>query len=189
MAVAPPIEVTEMLRAWRQGDQEAFARLTSLVETELHHLAQRYMRNEPAGHTLQPTALINEAWMRLIDWKNVEWQNRAHFFGVMAQVMRRVLVDHARHRRAQKHGGDVLRVSLSGAEEAAHEPGADVLALNDALNTLALFDPRKSQIVELRFFGGLTEEEAADALQISLRTLQREWSLARAWLYNELNPS
>lgn len=186
MTASSPNEVTQLLLDWRQGDEVAFARLASLVEAELHQLAAQYMRRESADNTLQPTALINEAWLRLIDWKNVEWQNRAHFFGVAAQMMRRVLVDHARRRRAIKQGGDVLRVSLTHAEAAFKEESADIITLNDALEALALFDKRKSQIIELRFFGGLTEEETAEALNIPLRTLQREWSLARAWLYNEL---
>lgn len=187
MTASSPNEVTQLLLDWRQGDEAAFARLASLVEAELHQLASQYMRRESADNTLQPTALINEAWLRLIDWKNVEWQNRAHFFGVAAQMMRRVLVDHARRRRAVKQGGDALRVSLTQAEAAAIDQSADVIALNDALDTLASFDQRKSQIIEMRFFGGLSEAETAEALNIPLRTLQREWSLARAWLYNELN--
>lgn len=187
MTDATPHEVTQLLLAWGNGDEAALARLAALVEAELHRLAQAYMSREPTGHTLQPTALINEAWQRLIDWKNVEWQNRAHFFGVAAQVMRRVLVDHARRRRALKQGGTALRVSLSDAANLAQAPTADVIALNDALEALARFDARKSHIIELRFFGGLTEEETAAALELPLRTLQREWSLARAWLYQELN--
>jgi RNA polymerase sigma factor (TIGR02999 family) len=179
-------EVTQLLQDWSNGDDAALPRLTALVEKELHRLAEGYMRREPADHTLQPTALINEAWMRLIDWKPAQWQNRAQFFGVVAQVMRRVLVDHARRRRALKHGGQALMVSLTSAEDAANEQSADVIALHDALETLAAFDERKSRIVELRFFGGLSEEKTAEALNLSLRTLQREWSLARAWLYNEL---
>jgi RNA polymerase sigma-70 factor, ECF subfamily len=187
MTEATPHEVTQLLRAWGQGDEAALAQLAALVEAELHRLAQGYMRREPEGHTLQPTALINEAWQRLIDWQNVEWQNRAHFFGVAAQMMRRVLVDHARRRRALKQGGTALRVSLTDAGNVANEPTADVIALNDALETLACFDARKSRIIELRFFGGLNEEETATVLKVSLRTLQREWSLARAWLFKELS--
>ena len=147
------------------------------------------MRREPADHTLQPTALINEAWLRLIDWKPAEWRNRAQFFGVVAQVMRRVLVDHARRRRALKHGGDALKVSLAQAEQWPSESGADVIALNDALVTLASFDERKSRIVELRFFGGMTEEETAEAMEIpdivkavthyvALRVIERDKALA-----------
>lgn len=183
---SPRREVTQLLHDWSNGDEAALSRLVSLVEAELHRLAEGYMRREPADHTLQPTALINEAWLRLIDWKPAEWRNRAQFFGVVAQVMRRVLVDHARRRHALKHGGDALLVSLTQAEQWPSESGADVIALNDALDTLASFDERKSRIVELRFFGGMTEEETAEAMEIPLRTLQREWSLARAWLHNEL---
>ncbi|MGE0129637.1 MAG: sigma-70 family RNA polymerase sigma factor [Blastocatellales bacterium] len=184
--VPPTHEVTQLLQDWRNGDEAALSHLISLVEADLHRLAEGYMRREPADHTLQPTALINEAWLRLIDWKPGEWRNRSQFFGVVAQVMRRVLVDHARRRRALKHGGDALKVSLAEAEQWPSDSSADVIALNDALDTLASFDERKSRIVELRFFGGMTEEETAETMDIPLRTLQREWSLARAWLYNEL---
>ncbi|MEK7832112.1 MAG: sigma-70 family RNA polymerase sigma factor [Acidobacteriota bacterium] len=182
-------EVTQLLQAWNKGDEAALAQLIPLVESELHRLAQAYMQRESSDNTLQPTALINEAWLRLIDWKNVEWQNRAHFFGVSAQIMRRVLVDHARRRKALKQGGEAMMVSLTQAGAVANEQTADVIALNEALNTLATFDERKSRIVELRFFGGLTEEEAAEVLKISLRTLQREWNLARAWLFRTLSPA
>jgi RNA polymerase sigma factor (TIGR02999 family) len=183
---SPPDEVTQMLLAWTDGDESALARLVPLVETELHRLAQAYLHRERFDHTLQTTALVNEAYLRLIDWKAVQWQNRAHFFGVAAQLMRRILVDHARRRRALVRGGDALRVSMAEAENAGVERGADVIALNDALDTLASFDERKSRIVELRFFGGLTEQETAEVMKISLRTLQREWSLARAWLFQNL---
>ena len=182
-------EVTQLLLAWNSGDEAALEQLVPLVERELHGLAENYLRRESAGNTLQPTALINEAWLKLIDWKNVEWQNRAHFFGVAAGMMRRVLVDHARRRKALKQGGDAMRVSLVQAENAANNQTADVIALNDALNTLATFDERKSRIVELRFFGGLTEEETAEVMKVSLRTLQREWNMARAWLFKELSPA
>lgn len=180
-------EVTQLLLAWNNGDEAALEQLVPMVERELHGLAEAYLRRETAGNTLQPTALINEAWMRLIDWKNVEWQNRAHFFGVAAGMMRRVLVDHARRRKALKQGGGAMLVSLTHA--GAAEQTADIIALNDALNTLSTFDERKGRIVELRFFGGLTEEETAEVLKIPLRTLQREWSMARAWLFKELSPA
>lgn len=189
MTASSPNEVTQLLLDWRQGDEAAFGRLASLVEAELHQLASQYMRRESADNTLQPTALINEAWLRLIDWKNVEWQNRAHFFGVAAQMMRRVLVDHARRRRAFKQGGQAMRVSLTQAETFTNEQSADVIALSDALDALSSFDKRKSLIIELRFFGGLTETETAEVLKMPIRSLQREWSLARAWLYKELNPT
>jgi RNA polymerase sigma factor (TIGR02999 family) len=182
-------EVTLLLQAWNNGDEAALAQLIPLVESELHRLASAYMRGESANNTLQPTALMNEAWLRLIDWKNVEWQNRAHFFGVSAQIMRRVLVDHARRRKALKQGGDAVMLSLTNAKAVADEQTVDVIALNDALNSLATFDERKSRIIELRFFGGLTEEETAEVLKISLRTLQREWNMARAWLFRTLSPA
>ncbi len=180
-------EVTQLLLAWNNGDEAALEQLVPMVERELHGLAEAYLRRESVGNTLQPTALINEAWMRLIDWKNVEWQNRAHFFGVAAGMMRRVLVDHARRRKALKQGGGAMLVSLTQAGAAAAEQTADIIALNDALNTLSTFDEQKGRIVELRFFGGLTEEETAEVLKIPLRTLQREWSMARAWLFKELS--
>ena len=186
---SPPHEVTQLLQAWNNGDEAALAQLIPLVESELHNLAASYMRRESADNTLQPTELINEVWLRLIDWKSVEWQNRAHFFGVAAGMMRRVLVDHARRRRGIKQGGNVLLVSLTQANAVADKQTADVIALNDALDTLATFDERKSRIVELRFFGGLTEEETAEVLKMPLRTLQREWNLARAWLFRTLSPA
>ena len=180
-------EVTQLLRAWSDGDQAALSRLAPLVEAELHRLAGAYLRRERQGHTLQTTALVNEAYMRLIDDSAVRWQNRAHFYGIAAQVMRRILVDHARRRLKQKRGGDPLRVSLAEAErKPAEEPSADIIALDEALSSLSQFDARKSQIVELKFFGGMQEEAIAEVLKISLRTVQREWNLARAWLYNEL---
>ena len=179
-------EVTRLLRAWGEGDEAALARLAPLVESELHKLAVSFLRRERAGHTLQSGALVNEAYLRLLGDSEVKWQNRAHFYGIAAQLMRRVLVDHARRRRKLKRGGDALRVSLAGADRAAQEPSADIIALDEALSSLSEFDARKSQIVELKFFGGLQEEAIAGVLKIPLRTVQREWSLARAWLYNEL---
>ncbi len=182
-----PHEVTQWLLAWGQGDEGALAQLVPLVETELHRLAELYLRRERPGHTLQPTALVNEAFVRLIDGGAVQWQNRAQFFGITAQVMRRILVDHARRRQQQKRGGaEALRVSLSQAENVAQEQSASVIALDDALAALEAFDPRKSRLVELKFFGGLSEEEIAEVLNLSLRTVQRDWNLARAWLYQEL---
>lgn len=179
--------VTQLLLAWGQGDEGALAQLVPLVEAELHRLAQLYLRRERSGHTLQPTALVNEAFVRLIDGGAVQWQNRAQFFGITAQVMRRILVDHARRRQQLKRGGAaVLRVSLTQAENAAHEQSASILALDDALAALGAFDPRKSRLVELKFFGGLSEEEIAEVMNLSLRTVQRDWNLARAWLYQEL---
>jgi RNA polymerase sigma factor (TIGR02999 family) len=180
-------EVTQLLLAWNAGDQTALDQLAPLVERELHRLAQGYLNHERRGHSLQATELVNEAYVRLIDWRSVRWQNRAHFFGMAAQLMRRILVDHARRRHFQKRGGDAIQVSLAKAENIAEERGVDVIALDDALNALAQFDERKSRIVELRFFGGLSEAEIAEALNVSLRTVQREWNLAHAWLYRELS--
>jgi RNA polymerase sigma-70 factor, ECF subfamily len=179
-------EVTQLLRAWSAGDAAALAQLVPLVEAELHRLARHYLAGERAGLSLQASDLVNEAYLRLIDWQTAQWQNRAHFFGVAAQLMRRILVDHARRRLNQKRGGDVLRVSLTGAGNIAQENSASIIALDDALTTLASFDPRKCQIVELKFFGGLSEAEIVEVTKLPLRTVQREWNLARAWLYNEL---
>lgn len=187
MAASSSHEVTQLLLAWRDGDEAALAQLAPLVQAELHRLAERYLRRERAGHTLQATALVNEAYLRLIDAHSIQWQNRAHFFGLAAQVMRRVLVEHARQRQQLKRGGAALQVSLAEAEAVAQQRSARVLALDDALRVLAHFDQRKSRIVELKFFGGLSEEEIAEVLQISLRTVQRDWNLARAWLYHELS--
>jgi RNA polymerase sigma-70 factor (ECF subfamily) len=184
--VSSPHEVTRLMRAWSDGDEAALARLAPLVEAELHRLAGSYLRRERPGHTLQTTALVNEAYLRLIDDSAVQWQNRAHFYGIAARLMRRVLVDHARRRQKLKRGSDPLRVSLAEAENAAPESSPDIIALDEALSSLAKLDPRKSQIVELKFFGGLQEEAIAGMLKISLRTVQREWNLARAWLFNQL---
>jgi RNA polymerase sigma factor (TIGR02999 family) len=179
-------QVTQLLRAWSDGDEGALERLAPLVDAELHRLAGSYLRRERPGHTLQATALINEAYLRLIDDTVVEWHNRTHFYGIAAQLMRRILVDHARRRQKLKRGGDPLRLSLAAAENAGQAPSADIVALDEALLSLSKFDERKSQIVELKFFGGLEEEEIAEVMKVSLRTVQREWNLARAWLYNEL---
>lgn len=187
MASSPKHEVTQMLLAWNDGDENALERLIPYVEAELHRLAQYYLSRERPGHTLQATALVNEAFLRLIDSQSVQWQNRAHFFGITAQVMRRILVDHARRRRNQKRGGELLRVSLVEAENVAGGRDTSVIALDEALQLLAEFDQRKSRIVELKFFGGLSEEEIAEVLQVSLRTVQRDWNLARAWLFKELS--
>ncbi len=179
-------EVSQLLLAWSDGDETALEKLVPLVETELHRLAHLYLRQEHPGHTLQTTALVNEAYLRLIDWKNVHWQNRAHFFGVSAGLMRRILVDHARSHHYRKRGGEAIRVSLSEAAETPRERTADLVALDEALNNLAALDARKSRIVELRFFGGLSVEETAEVLRVSSRTVMREWGLAQAWLYREL---
>lgn len=187
MLTASKPEVTQLLLAWSNGDENALAKLAPLVQHELRNLARRYLSHERHGHTLQPSDLVNEAYLRLIDSKTVQWQSRAHFFGIAAQVMRRILVDHARRRNELKRGGGAVQVSLAVAEQLATEKGTDVLALDEALSQLATFDPRKSQIVELRFFGGLSESETAEVMKVSLRTIQREWNLARAWLYQQLS--
>ena len=180
-------EITQLLIAWKGGDQAALEALSPLINQELHRLAKHYMAGERQGHVLQPTALVNEAWLRLIDWQNVEWQNRAHFFGLAAQIMRRILVDYARARRREKRGGDALHVSLSEAANVAQEQRADLEALDDALKTLEKLDPRQARVVELRFFAGLSLEETAEVLKVSLSTVRRDWSLAEAWLFRELS--
>jgi RNA polymerase sigma factor (TIGR02999 family) len=179
-------EVTQLLVAWSKGDQAALERLTPLVYRELHRLAKGYMHRERPGHLLQTTALVNEAYMRLIDWKAVCWKDRAHFFGVAAQLMRRILVDFARARHQDKRGGAMRQVSFDEAAAVTVEQTAELIALDEALDQLAAIDPRRSRMVELRFFGGLSEEETAEALKVSPRTVRREWSLARAWLRREL---
>jgi RNA polymerase sigma factor (TIGR02999 family) len=180
-------EVTRLLLAWNEGEQAAFEKLMPLVHAELHRLAHRYMKGERRGHTLQTTALIHEAYVRLVDWKNVRWQNRAHFFGVSARLMRRILVDFARSRPYLKGAGQLQQVSLDEALAVSEEPSADLVALDDALTALAELDPRKSRVVELRFFGGLSVEETAEVLQVSPITVMREWNKAKAWLYRELS--
>jgi RNA polymerase sigma factor (TIGR02999 family) len=180
-------EVTALLLAWSQGDPSALEKLTPLVYQELHRLARGYMGREHAGHTLQTTALVHEAYLRLIDSSRVRWQNRAHFFAVAAQLMRRILVDFARSRHQLKRGGEAPRVSLSEAFEVAGEKDADLVALDDALQNLASVDLRKSRVVELRFFGGLSVEETAEVLQVSPDTVMRDWRLAKLWLLRELS--
>jgi RNA polymerase sigma factor (TIGR02999 family) len=184
-AVSP--NVTKLLVAWGKGDREAFDRLMPQVQQELHRIADHYMAGERAAHDLQATALINEAYLRLVEWKDVQWADRAHFFGMAANMMRRVLVDHARRRDRAKRGGDAIHVSLVEAAHVPTEERADVLALDEALQQLEKLDARKSRIVEMRFFGGLSLEETAEALNISVATIRRDWSLARAWLFRELN--
>ena len=182
---APPGDVSAILRAWSDGDQRALDRLTPIVYDELRRLARRYMRRERPGHSLQTSALVNEAYMRLVDYKRMQWQNRAHFFAVSAQLMRRILVDHAR-RRNLKRGGGVPHVSLDDAAVVTGEAATDLVALDDAMNALARLDPRKVQVVEMRFFGGLSVEETAAVLKVSPVTVMRDWSSAKAWLYREL---
>jgi RNA polymerase sigma factor (TIGR02999 family) len=181
-------EITQLLVAWNQGDQAALEALTPLINQELRRLAKRYMAGERQGHLLQPTALVNEAWLRLIDWQNVEWQNRAHFFGLAAQMMRRTLMEYARVQHREKRGGrEGIQVSLSEAANVAPERSADLIALDDALQALEKLDPRQARVVELRFFAGLSQEEVAEALNVSVGTVRRDWSLAEAWLFRELN--
>jgi RNA polymerase sigma-70 factor (ECF subfamily) len=181
----PGGEVTKFLRAWGDGDRDALDKLTPVVYDELHRLARRYMRGERPGHSLQTSALVNEAYMRLVDYKGMQWQNRAHFFAVSAQLMRRILVDHAR-RHNLKRGGGVQHVSLDDTAIVGGERAADLVALDDALNLLGTLDPRKVQVVEMRFFGGLSVEETAEVLKVSAVTVMRDWSTAKAWLYREL---
>lgn len=181
-----PQSITQLLVAWGQGDRAALEQMIPLVYQELRQRAEHYLRHERPGHLLQPTALVNEAYLRLIDCDNIQWQNRAQFFAVAAQLMRRILVDFARERDYAKRGGGLRQVPLAEAAIAPHEKNTDLVALDDALNTLAELDPRQSRVVELRFFGGLKLEEIAEVLKVSVGTVRRDWSLAQAWLYNEL---
>ena len=178
----PPNDVTQLLVAWGNGDQAARDELMPLVYAELHRLAHRHIKKERPGHTLQTSALVNEAFVRLVDQRDVHWQSRAHFFGIAAQMMRRILVDYARKRRFAKRGGDQLQVSLNEELVAANQRSADVVLLDDALTQLAEIDERKSKVVELKFFGGLSIEETAEALDVSPGTVMRDWTLAKAWL-------
>jgi RNA polymerase sigma-70 factor (ECF subfamily) len=178
-------EISQLLRDWSGGDQSALERLTPIVYQELHRLARSHMRRERPGHSLQTTALVNEAYMRLVDYKRMEWQNRAHFFAASAQVMRRILVEHAR-RHNLKRGGGVPHVSLDEAAVVGGNRSADLVALDDAMNDLARVDSRKVQVVEMRFFGGLSVEETAEVLKVSPVTVMRDWNTAKSWLYREL---
>ena len=178
-------EVSGLLRAWSDGHRDALDRLTPIVYDELYRLARRYMKGERPGHSLQATALVNEAYMRLVDYKQMQWQNRAHFFAVSAQLMRRILVEHAR-RHNLKRGGNLPHVSLEDSAIVGEERVADLVRLDDAMNALAQFDARKAQVVEMRFFGGLSVEETAEVLKVSSVTVMRDWSAAKAWLYREL---
>ena len=179
-------DITRLLLAWGEGDQSALDKLYPLVYAELRRLAHGYMRRERPGHTLQTTALVNEAYLRLVDSQNVRWQNRAQFFAISAQLMRRILVDFARARHSQKRGGSAVRLSLDAPLEMARGAGEDLVALDDALGALTALDPRKSQVVELRFFGGLSVQETAETLQVSPDTVMRDWKFARSWLRREL---
>ncbi len=182
-----PKDVTELLVDWRNGDKRALDQLIPLVYNELHRIASRYLRRERQGHTLQTTALINEAYMRIVDQNSVNWQNRAHFFGVAAQMMRRILVDHARSHLYAKRGGGAQKLTLDEAIATPQERDLDLVALDDALSTLAAIDPQQSRIIELRFFGGLTIEETAEVVSISPATVKRDWNMAKAWLYGEIS--
>jgi RNA polymerase sigma factor (TIGR02999 family) len=178
--------VSKLLLAWSDGDRSALDKLTPIVYDELHRLARRHMRRERPGHSLQTTALVNEAYMRLVDYSHMQWQNRAHFFAVSAQLMRRILVEHAR-RHNLKRGGGVQHVSLEDTALVGGDRAADLVALDDAMNELGRLDPRKVQVVEMRFFGGLSVEETAEVLKVSPVTVRRDWRTARAWLYRELS--
>lgn len=186
MKTASSIEVTQWLVAWGDGDQTALAKLIPLVYQELHKIAARYMRRENPGHTLQTSGLVHEAYLKLVNQKNVRWQNRAHFFGVAAQVMRRILVDHARKHTRLKRGGAVQPLSLDETAIVATDRAAEFIALDAALTSLAGMDPIKSRIVEMKFFGGLDFEEIAEVEKVSSRTIRREWRKAKAWLLQEM---
>jgi RNA polymerase sigma factor (TIGR02999 family) len=186
MSLASAQHVTELLVAWNNGEQDALEQLVPLVYTELHRLAHRYMARERSGHELQATALVHEAYQRLINLKDVSWQNRAHFFAVSAQLMRRILVDYARSRRYTKRGGEWRHVALNEAVAVFRDRRTDIVALDDALCALAGIDARKARVVEMRFFGGLTTEETAEVLGVSSETVLRDWRLAKVWLLREL---
>ena len=186
---SPPHEITQLLAEWSEGNQAALDQLYPLVYNELRRLAHGYLRRERKGHTLQTTALINEAYLRLVDQKHVHWANRSHFFGISAQIMRRILIDHARRYDYAKRGGGAQRISLDEAAIVAKQRGRTLLMLDEALKSLAKIDPRRSQVVELRYFGGLNNEEIAGVLKISENTVMRDWNMARAWLYQELSGS
>jgi len=179
-------EISSLLRAWRSGDQSAFEKLVPLVHDELHRLAHLYMTRERAGHTLQTTALVNEAYLRLIDTNQVEWRDRAHFFAISANLMRRILIDFARSCGYQKRGGNVKKVSFDEDLLASPAPDPDLVKLDDALNDLARFDSRKAKVVELKFFGGMDLDETAEVLKVSRETVKRDWRLAKVWLLREL---
>jgi RNA polymerase sigma factor (TIGR02999 family) len=186
VADAPSHDVTRLLAKWKDGDEAALQQLVPIVHAELRRLAQRQMARERPGHTLQPTALVNEAYLRLVNLKQMQWQDRAHFFAMGARLMRRILVDFARSRGYQKRGGGAKQVSFTEALDVAEGQATDVVALNDALEALADVDERKSRVVELRFFGGLSVEETAEALNVSRETVKRDWKLAKMWLLRHL---
>ena len=186
MATRAPEGITQLLERWSQGDEEALGELMPLVYDELHRLAGAYLRRENREHTLQPTALVNEAYLKLVDQHHPNWKNRAQFFGVAAQLMRRILIDHARRHYAAKRGGDRCNVSLGNIGSFGNQPDADLLTLHEALERLEKIDPEQSRLVELKFFGGLTIEETAEVMQVSHATVEREWKVAKAWLKREL---
>jgi RNA polymerase sigma factor (TIGR02999 family) len=185
--VPSKIEVTQLLKAWGQGDDGALGRLIPLVQNELHRLARRYMSREQPDHTLQTTALVNEVYLRLVDMPQMSWQDRAHFFAISARMMRRILTDFARSRNYQKRGGTALHVSFDEALAVSQEQDAKIVAIDDALSQLAALDSRKSQVVELRFFGGLSELEIAEVLKVSPETVRRDWRFAKSWLHRVLS--
>jgi len=186
MSKPQPEEVTQLLLDWSNGNRAALDKLFPLVHAELHRLAGRFMAKERHGHTLQTSALVNEAYLRLIDQRRVQWQNRAHFFAIASQLMRRIVVDHARAHAQVKRGGGARRVSLENAAELSPKPASDLIALDEALEGLAAIDPRRSRVVELRFFGGLSVEETAETLEVSTITVMRDWKLAKAYLYRAI---
>lgn len=179
-------EVTQLLKAWTTGDEQALEKLTPLVYEQLHQVAQRYMAGERSGHTLQTTALVHEVYLKLVDCQQIDWQDRAHFFAVSARLMRHILIDFARSRGYQKRGGAAPHLSLEDAPSVCSEPDSNLVALDDALQSLAAVDDRKSKVVELKFFGGLSVEETAEVLKISVATVVRDWNLAKVWLLREL---
>jgi RNA polymerase sigma-70 factor, ECF subfamily len=184
---SPQQQVTQLLCDWRSGDGTALEKLVPLIQPELQRLAHHYMSRERAGHTLQTTALVNDAYLRLADNSHPQWQNRAHFFAAAAQLMRRIMVDHARRRQALKRGGGAMMVELDEARVASESRAAELLELDEALEKLALFDRRKAEVVEMRYFGGLTMEEIAEVLKVHVNTVTRDWSAARAWLFATLS--
>ena len=192
MASERPLDITLLLREWGRGDQEALERLMPLVYDQFRRMAQSYMNNEFPGHTLQATALVNEAYLRLVDAANIDWHDRAHFFAIAARIMRRILVDNARARAASRRGGQAHRIGAPAAFDLDQVPdlgsgrGAELIALDDQLEALSRWDSRKAQVIELRFFGGLSVEETAEVLKVSIQTVKRDWKLARAWLTREL---
>ena len=187
MPASPQQQVTQLLCEWRDGDSSALEKLIPLVQPELQRLAQHYMRQERPGHTLQTTALLDDAYLQLAEKTHPQWQNRAHFFAVAAQLMRRIMVDHARQRHALKRSGDAISITLDECADVTQTRAAELLALDEALEKLAAFDPRKAKVVEMRYFGGLTMEEIADVLKIHVNTVTRDWTAARAWLLAALS--